>query len=67
MWKLELLSFEDELNHFEEREDVKINSRPMYFHYCDEDEEDWSHMSEPIQAFSNDESFDSGADYNSDF
>ena len=67
MWRLELLSNKEELDHFEEREDIKINGPPLYFHFCDPDEEDWSNMSDPRQAYSDNESFDLGADYNSDF
>ena len=64
-WKLDLESYEEEANVYWEREDAKINGRPMYMHYCDDD--DLSNMSSPRQVYSDDSSFDSGSEYNSDF
>ena len=68
-WKLELDSQWEFLMCFEERENGKTewNGRPPYADWNDDEDGEWSDMSDPIQVWSSDESFDSSKDYNSDF
>ena len=70
MWTLELRSNTEQLDQLEERENAKIefDGRPPYVeHNCDMDSWEWDNMSDPIQQYSSDGSFNSGLDYLSDF
>lgn len=70
LWELDLLSRDEELNRWEERESAKIDwgGRPPTVDYnYDENSSFWSNMSDPKKIYSSDESYDSGEEYNSDF
>ena len=70
LWVLDLLSFQDELDRWEEREMAKTDwgGRPPTVDFnTDENSSFWSDMSDPKQVYSSDESYDSGEDYDSDF
>lgn len=69
MWRLDLDSYEEERNKLEEREYGKVHygGRPPFVDYCSDNTEDWEDMSDAIQMYSDNDSYDSGNDYNSDF
>ena len=69
LWVFDLRSHEEELECWEEREYAKEwGRRPPYVeHNTDENSSFWSDMSSKKKAYSDDDSFDSGNEYNSDF
>ena len=67
-WELDLLSNEEQANRYFESEGIKRNGPKQYLDYCDyEADSIHSKMSDAHPVYSDDRSFDSAADYMSDF